>query len=203
MEKYACDCCEYSTDRKPNLNRHLLSNKHLKNSALINNEHVTQKNKPKKVLMCKYCEKICDGKDKKYRHQKMCTQSPNNNKILTLEEIISNMQNKLEHKNNLLKKNGIYDCGDDASNKVQKKKTIPKILKNKIWNKHIGIKIGQTKCLCCKFVYISQMNFQCGHIISEKDGGAMSVNNLKPICGPCNSSMGTMNMNEFIDKCNF
>ena len=32
------------------------------------------------------------------------------------------------------------------------------------------------------------------------NGGNVSLNNLKPICRLCNSSMSTMNMNEFIKK---
>jgi hypothetical protein len=75
--------------------------------------------------------------------------------------------------------------------------------KNKIWSKHIGIEIGQTKCLCCKLVEISQLNFYCGHIISEKDDGELTMENIKPICRACNSSTATMNMNEFILKYNF
>jgi 5-methylcytosine-specific restriction endonuclease McrA len=92
---------------------------------------------------------------------------------------------------------------ETVANEKPKKKTVPKILKNKIWNKHVGIEIGQTKCLCCKLVDISQLNFQCGHIISEKHGGEMTMENLKPICGSCNSSMGTMNMDDFIQKYKF
>jgi 5-methylcytosine-specific restriction endonuclease McrA len=84
-----------------------------------------------------------------------------------------------------------------------KKKVIPKALKNKVWDKYIGIDIGQTKCLCCKITNISQLNFHCGHIISEKDGGELTMDNLKPICGSCNWSMGTMNMDEFILKYKF
>lgn len=81
-----------------------------------------------------------------------------------------------------------------------KKKTIPKPLKKLVWNKYIGEEIGKAKCLCCKLTDITQLSFHCGHIISEKNGGDLSVNNLKPICQSCNSSMGIQNMNEFINK---
>jgi 5-methylcytosine-specific restriction endonuclease McrA len=84
-----------------------------------------------------------------------------------------------------------------------KKKTIPKPLKQKIWNNWIGIEIGQTKCLCCKLNDISQGSFSCGHIIAEINGGELKMDNLKPICVSCNSSMGTRNMNEFIIKYGF
>lgn len=89
---------------------------------------------------------------------------------------------------------------DKNKNTRQKKKTIPKALRMKVWNKYVGIQIGQCKCLCCKLIDISQMNFHCGHVISEKCGGNIDLENLRPICSSCNSSMGVMNMNEFIEN---
>jgi hypothetical protein len=79
-----------------------------------------------------------------------------------------------------------------------KKKPIPLALKRNVWNKHIGETVGKTLCLCCKLTDITQMNFSCGHIISEFNGGDMKLDNLKPICVSCNSSIGTKNMDEFI-----
>jgi hypothetical protein len=54
------------------------------------------------------------------------------------------------------------------------------------------------KYQCCHKTEISQMSFHCGHVISEYNGGDIKVDNLRPICGLCNSSMGTMNMDDFI-----
>ena len=59
------------------------------------------------------------------------------------------------------------------------------------------------KCYCCKTSVIEITNFDCGHIISEFNGGNISIDNLKPICGTCNTSMGTENMNEFIENYGF
>ena len=84
-----------------------------------------------------------------------------------------------------------------------KKKPIPPPLKRNVWHKYIGEDIGKAKCLCCKLADITQMSFHCGHIIAESKGGELSVNNLKPICQSCNSSMGTQNMNEYIEKYGF
>jgi hypothetical protein len=91
----------------------------------------------------------------------------------------------------------------DTSNKkkkttITKKKTIPSTVKKLVWNTNIGEEIGKTKCLCCKSTDITQMSFNCGHIIAEVNGGNTIVSNLKPICQNCNSSMGTKNMNEFM-----
>ena len=82
--------------------------------------------------------------------------------------------------------------------KKQRKKTIPKALKQVVWDKYIGCDYGKGKCVCCGINEITQMNFQCGHIVSEFNGGDVTLDNLKPICGLCNSSMGTRNMDEFM-----
>jgi hypothetical protein len=79
-----------------------------------------------------------------------------------------------------------------------KKKTISSTIKKLVWNTNIGEDIGKTKCLCCKSTDITQMSFNCGHVISEHNGGETIVSNLKPICQNCNSSMGTKNMNDFM-----
>ena len=80
----------------------------------------------------------------------------------------------------------------------KKKKPIPATIKRLVWNTHIGEEIGKAKCLCCKITDITQLSFNCGHIIAEYNGGQMIVSNLKPICQNCNSSMGTKDMNEFM-----
>jgi hypothetical protein len=81
-----------------------------------------------------------------------------------------------------------------------RKKTIPSTVKRLVWNNYIGENIGKSKCYCCKLTDITQLSFHCGHIISEKNGGKVDINNLRPICQNCNSSMGTTNMNDFINK---
>jgi hypothetical protein len=80
------------------------------------------------------------------------------------------------------------------------KKNIPKSIRNLVWNKYIGEKKGNGLCKCCKKKTISQMDFECGHIISEYNGGKTIVKNLIPICKLCNTSMGRMNMYDFIKK---
>ena len=79
-----------------------------------------------------------------------------------------------------------------------KKKAIPSTIKKLVWNTNIGEDIGKAKCICCKSTDITQMSFNCGHVISEYNGGETIVSNLKPICQNCNSSMGTKNMNDFM-----
>ena len=79
-----------------------------------------------------------------------------------------------------------------------KKKKISATLKRLVWNKWIGEEIGKYKCLCCNVTDINQMSFNCGHIIAESKGGETILSNLKPICQNCNSSMASMNMDDFM-----
>ena len=87
---------------------------------------------------------------------------------------------------------------DKNKEKKPRKKTIPLALKRKVWDHWVGEQIGKTKCPCCKLTDITQLNFSCGHINAEANGGSLHVSNLRPVCVSCNSSMGTKNMNEFI-----
>ena len=82
--------------------------------------------------------------------------------------------------------------------KVYKKRTIPATVKRLVWNKYIGEEIGKAKCTCCKVTDITQLSFHCGHVIAEVNDGVMTVENLRPICQNCNSSMGSTNMKDFM-----
>jgi 5-methylcytosine-specific restriction endonuclease McrA len=82
----------------------------------------------------------------------------------------------------------------------KKKQNIPKQVRIIVWNHYIGEDIIKHKCLCCKKVTITNTNFDVGHVLSEKNGGTHEINNLRPICGACNHSMGTENMIDFVVK---
>ena len=42
--------------------------------------------------------------------------------------------------------------------------------------------------------------WECGHIISEANGGNLDTDNLKPICSGCNKSMGSKNMDDYMKE---
>lgn len=81
--------------------------------------------------------------------------------------------------------------------KKYKKKNIPATVRRLTWYKYIGQEIGKAKCLCCNVTDITQLSFHCGHIIPESQGGENTVENLRPICQNCNSSMGSKNFYDF------
>jgi 5-methylcytosine-specific restriction endonuclease McrA len=86
---------------------------------------------------------------------------------------------------------------------MKKKDQIPKKVKEEVWNKYIGDDIPKHLCLCCKLNRIKILDFQVGHVISEKDGGTLAISNLRPICASCNHSMGSENMLEYAKKYEF
>ena len=103
----------------------------------------------------------------------------------------------LQDKNKFIKINKETPVKKEKAPSKPKKKTISQLLKRRVWAKHIGEEIGKTKCLCCNMSDITQLTFNCGHIISESSGGETNVENLLPICQSCNSSMGTQNLYEY------
>lgn len=90
----------------------------------------------------------------------------------------------------------------DTSTKSGKKKKekIPAAVRKIVWNTYIGKDNSAGKCLCCDAEEISSTNYECGHIKSEKNGGEVNIENLRPICGHCNKSIGGNNMDEFMEK---
>lgn len=142
--------------------------------------------------------KNTNDNDTKIFYSKFAKKYKNTDKLL---EIIEKTKDVEELKViNLDIKSIIKDFNENKHlyDKPKKKKTIPSAIKKLVWNTHIGEDIGKAKCLCCKNTDITQMSFNCGHIIAEANGGEIIVSNLKPICQNCNSSMGTKNMDDFI-----
>ena len=61
-----------------------------------------------------------------------------------------------------------------------------------------GANCHEAECYCCGLEKISRANFAAGHIDAEATGGDVTLDNLRPICTLCNSSMGRANMRQFI-----
>lgn len=78
-----------------------------------------------------------------------------------------------------------------------RKKNIPKAVKDLCWDRWVGDSVASTECLCCYTRQIKMNNFHCGHVIAEANGGRATVDNLRPICATCNTSMRTKTMTDF------
>jgi hypothetical protein len=82
------------------------------------------------------------------------------------------------------------------SEKKKLRRTIPKSVKDSVWNINIGQDKPYGKCFICgKTIHIQ--DFDVGHNKAVTKGGTNNINNLKPICRTCNTSMGTMSIEVF------
>lgn len=96
-------------------------------------------------------------------------------------------------KQTLNKNDGL--CGRCSKNNEEKRPTISKDMRSRIWMRDCG-DVLNSKCYVCKGKMTS-INFEVGHIISFKNKGKTSDENLKAICQTCNRSMGSKNMEEY------
>jgi hypothetical protein len=108
------------------------------------------------------------------------------------------MLKKLANDQNLKIPDKIPITQQQTNPKKYIKKRISKTLKNKVWDLYIGKEKGISKCFCCDHTEINSKHFECGHITAEANNGKTDINNLLPICGLCNRSMGTKNMFKFM-----
>ena len=71
-----------------------------------------------------------------------------------------------------------------------KKKKISRALREQVWIHNAGRRF-EMKCPIswCQNL-IDVFSFQCGHNVPESKGGKTTLDNLVPICGRCNLSMG-------------
>lgn len=80
----------------------------------------------------------------------------------------------------------------------RKRKTLPKAIRSQVWRNEFSDSMNGSCPLCnCG---ISFEHFDCGHIVSHKNGGTDETYNLRPICGKCNRSMSAMNMDEYCQR---
>jgi len=81
-----------------------------------------------------------------------------------------------------------------------KKKTRPldKNVRSVVWQKYNPNSISGT-CYACGRL-ITNDNFELGHNKSVFKHGKDTIQNLRPICKPCNSCMGTMSIERYKAK---
>jgi len=94
-----------------------------------------------------------------------------------------------------IKKGSIFNYEMKIDNNLLRK-GVPASLKKELWRNHFGNRFKGV-CFCCRSATIYRDNFHAGHVIAVANGGEDLIENLRPICQTCNSSMGTMNLNDF------
>ena len=71
-----------------------------------------------------------------------------------------------------------------------RKAKIPAALREQVWISQMGRKFEGKCCVDWCTNTITVFDFQSGHNIPESKGGKTTLENLIPICGRCNLSMG-------------
>lgn len=79
---------------------------------------------------------------------------------------------------------------------IKKKEVIPVDLRDSVWMRYTTL--FEHRCFCCHESFVPSYKFVCGHILSEKHGGTLTLDNLRPVCQKCNSTMGIMHMFEYM-----
>jgi hypothetical protein len=83
---------------------------------------------------------------------------------------------------------------------AEPRRAIPKKIRGEAWNIQFGTST-KGSCFCCKKELDVFDDWHAGHIISHSNGGTDTAPNLRPVCGSCNLSMGTENMDDFKARC--
>ena len=73
---------------------------------------------------------------------------------------------------------------------------VPKMIRAEVWKKYHGQSINGA-CYCCNKPLDALETWNAGHVIPKAYGGPNTVENLRPICIPCNMDMGTENLYVF------
>jgi hypothetical protein len=76
---------------------------------------------------------------------------------------------------------------------------VPKAVHDSVWKKYMGNKT-EGRCYCCKLETITVFNFEVGHNKARIKGGSDDIENLRPICKTCNTSMATQSIESFRAK---
>ena len=83
-----------------------------------------------------------------------------------------------------------------SSETQRKRNKIQKWLRVQVWECYEGKNYRGT-CFSCGDKLKSTW-FECGHVISEANGGTIDISNLRPVHPECNKGMGATDMNTWL-----
>jgi len=172
------------------------NDKNIKNINKIKQKSIIykpRKYKPRKYKPRKYKNKNYKINEINYLNEDNNELKNDNNELKNNNNELKNNNNELKNNNNELKNNNNNNnniVNHDTSHNHNIKEHIPKRIRELVWTTY-NREVYSNKCYVtwCNNI-INVFNFQVGHDIPESKGGTLDINNLKPICGSCNLSMG-------------
>jgi 5-methylcytosine-specific restriction endonuclease McrA len=224
-DTYVCKICNYETSTKWCIISHLQKKKPCGLSKVYTRDQLlnelTARTYNDVTYNCTICHRKFNDPSNRNKHQRICEtkhvneaantpstlQTPTVTKVeINIEEFelmkknILDMQSTIQH---LLeeRKHHIEDTSSFTTTQSQPshktKSKIPRTKRIACWNTYIGEEVGKALCICCKTIYITPFNFECGHVVAESQGGTSDITNLRPICRTCNNDMSAQNMIAF------
>jgi len=217
--QFSCERCGDSFTCKRNLIGHLSRQNNctptnagspscLELLTKLTTKHINDINFP-----CRHCQERFNTKSAMYKHMKKCTtknlqqvvattaHSLSNISLLALrEQLKKEIMDELQESRNKDKLNEESTPTINIKTRPYKKCKISYPLKLQVWDTWFGFDVGKANCWCCDKMPILQSLFVCGHVIAESKGGSTTIDNLRPICFPCNSSMRNESMRDFALK---
>jgi hypothetical protein len=222
---WVCKRCQHLSTSKCNLIKHLRRKTPCQdvNNVISIEAYITELTKKEyndKTYDCRFCGTKFNNYQNRHRHYKSCKKAPTapQNNQHQLEKNVSSDEPKptyeqldtkailqrlthLEERNTYLEQRitrleqVIKGNPQEAPNNTKKNKIKPRV-KQACWERFVGASTT-TKCFCCRVTEITFTNFNCGHIVAHANGGTPNLDNLRPICAPCNGAMGRTNMRDF------
>ena len=166
-------------------------NKRKLESCVINNDNNDNDNN-----ICTKQNKIDNEKNDIHKNDIHKNDKEKNNIIhKKYKKYKKNKKNKKNLYNNKTKIKGIKNTDLELNNNnIQQshnhKETIPKRIRELVWTTYNKDSFNHKCFVTWCDNNINVFNFQVGHDIPESKGGTLDIDNLKPICGNCNLSMG-------------
>jgi len=131
-----------------------------------------------------------------FKNHYMWNTMPNHNSCISFQAIVKNKLSVPKGKVEIQKIN----TASTISSVSLPRKAIPKKIRGEAWTNLFGPST-KGRCFCCQTELDVFDVWHAGHIISHHNGGKDIASNLRPVCGSCNLSMGTENMDDFKARC--
>lgn len=158
------------------------------------NKHLREKHKPKQIIVTK--PKIISDTDSL---ECMIAQAVKNNSADILSKL-SQLTDIIHQQIQPVEPTEPIDVNNNKPVHVRatkpRKLKIPTALKDEVWFHYIGNN-AKALCWCCNKIEIRLSSFHAGHVISEANGGKVTLENLRPVCSRCNGGMATKNMYDY------
>jgi hypothetical protein len=119
--KIMCELCRYNTNSKKDYKKHLLTDKHVNKTKILEEEEEDEEeeevsNQKDKKYTCNKCNKIYNKKNSLWYHEKKCIESVSIDASSNEYKVMSSLMLEIVKSNNYLQKQVLELCKNNNSN---------------------------------------------------------------------------------------